>query len=344
MNLCAVRKIDMKWIGFCFETPRHAPKIRLMLVMVLFMIFNGCTLFNINVTPGLSPLKEKTISGEGSNKVLLVDIKGMISNRKRVSALGVVMSPGLVDHVRETLKKAENDKNVKALVLRINTPGGTVTSSDIIYHEIKVFKERTNIKVYAIVMDVAASGGYYVAQAADRIIAHPTSLTGSIGVIALKMNLRGLMDKVGVEFEVVKSGDHKDFLSPFRGLTEEERQIFQKTIDDLHKRFVSTIVDNRKQLSRAEIEKLADGRIYTSQQALETKLIDQIAYMDEAEEFIKKDLKFNEMRLVVYHRAGQYKSNIYSSQPVPPSINFNFVNLNFIPETPGPNFMYLWMP
>lgn len=334
----------MKWIDFHFDTRKLPCKVRLLLMMVLFMVFNGCTLFNINVSPGLSPLKEKTISGEGSNKVLLVDIKGMISNRKRVSALGVEMSPGLVDHVRETLKKAENDKNVKALVLRINTPGGTVTSSDIIYHEIKMFKERTNIKVYAIVMDVAASGGYYVAQAADRIIAHPTSLTGSIGVIALKMNLRGLMDKVGVDFEVVKSGDHKDFLSPFRGLTEEERQIFQKTIDDLHERFVSTIVDNRKQLSRAEIKKLADGRIYTSQQALENKLIDQVAYMDEAEEFIKKDLKFKEMRLVVYHRAGQYKSNIYSSPQVPPSINFNFVNLNFIPETPGPNFMYLWMP
>ncbi|MEE8268910.1 MAG: S49 family peptidase, partial [Nitrospinaceae bacterium] len=104
------------------------------------------------------------------------------------------------------------------------------------------------------------------------------------------------------------------------------------------------IEDNRKQLNRDEIEKLADGRIYTSQQALDAKLIDQIAYMDEAEEFIQKDLRLDEMRLVIYHRAGQYKSNIYSSPPVPPSINFNFVNLNFIPETPGPNFMYLWMP
>jgi protease-4 len=183
-----------------------------------------------------------------------------------------------------------------------------------------------------------------VAQAADRIIVHPTSLTGSIGVIALKMNLSGLMDKVGVGFEVVKSGDHKDFLSPFRALTKDERQIFQETIDDLHQRFVSTIEDNRKQLNRDEIKKLADGRIYTSQQALNAKLIDQVAYMDEAEEFIKKDLDLDEMRLVIYHRAGQYKSNIYSSPPVPPAINFNLVNLNFMPETPGPNFMYLWMP
>jgi len=334
----------MKWIHFCGESREHATKAHFLLVIFLFMIFNGCTLFKINITPSLGPLKEKTVSGEGGNKVLLVDIKGMISNKKKVSALGVEMNVGLVDRVRETLKKAEKDDAVKALILRINTPGGTVTSSDIIYHEIKVFKERKKIKVYAVVMDLAASGGYYVAQAADRIIVHPTSLTGSIGVIALKMNLSGLMDKVGVDFEVVKSGDHKDFLSPFRALTKDERLIFQKTIDSLHQRFVSTIEENRTQLSRDEIIKLADGRIYTSQQALDAKLIDQIAYMDEAEEFIKKDLGLDEIRLVVYHRAGQYKSNIYSSPPVPPSINFNFVNLNFIPETPGPNFMYLWMP
>jgi protease IV len=326
------------------ESPSHVNKVRLLLLMILLVAFSGCTLFKINVTPSLGPLKEKTVSGKGDDKVLLVDIKGMISNRKKVSAFGVETGVGLVDRVRETLKKAENDDNVKALILRINTPGGTVTSSDIIYHEIKTFKERKKIKVYAVVMDLAASGGYYVAQAADRIIVHPTSLTGSIGVIALKVNLSGLMEKVGVDFEVVKSGAHKDFLSPFRSLTKEERLIFQETIDTLHQRFVSTIEKNRKQLNRDEIEKLADGRIYTSQQALDAKLIDQIAYMDEAENFIKKDLGLGEMRLVIYHRAGQYKSNIYSSPPVPPSINFNFVNLNFFPESPGPNFMYLWMP
>lgn len=318
--------------------------IRLLLSMALLVLGSGCTLFNINVTPGLGPLHEKTVSGKGGDKVLVVDIKGVISNKKRVSPLGVEVDVGLVDHVREVLKKAEEDESIKALMLRINTPGGTVTSSDIIYHEIKTFKEKKKIKVYAIVMDLAASGGYYVAQAADRIIVHPTSLTGSIGVIALKMNLRGLMDKMGVDFEVVKSGDHKDFLSPFRPLTEDERLVFQETIDSLHQRFVSTIEDNRKQLNRESILKLADGRIYTSQQALEAQLVDQIAYMDEAEEFIKKDLMLEKMRLVIYHRAGQYKSNIYSSPPLPPSINFNFVNLNFIPEAPGPNFMYLWMP
>jgi protease-4 len=342
MNLCAVREIDMNGSNSYLESFKRLSWVGVLSVMILVIGFSGC--LSIQLSPKLGPLKEKTISGKGDDKVVLMDINGVISNKKQVSTLGAQTGVGMVDRVREILKKAENDNDVKALILRINSPGGTVTSSDIIYHEISRFKERKNIKVYAVVMDLAASGGYYVAQAADRIFVHPTSLTGSIGVIALKMNLSGLMDKMGVDFEVVKSGDHKDFLSPFRALTKDERLIFQKTIDSLHQRFVSTIEENRTQLNRDEIEKLADGRIYTSQQALDAKLIDQIAYMDEAEEFIQKDLRLDEMRLVIYHRAGQYKSNIYSSPPVPPTINFNFVNLNFIPETPGPNFMYLWMP
>jgi protease-4 len=292
----------------------------------------------------MGSLKEKTVSGKGENKVVVIDIQGMISNNKQVSALGTPIEVGMVDRVREALKKAEKDNDVKGLILRINTPGGTVTSSDIIYHEIKAFKERKRVKVYAVVMDLAASGGYYIAQAADRIIVHPTSLTGSIGVIALKMNLKGLMDKVGVDFEVVKSGDHKDFLSPFRPLTENERRVFQETIDEMHRRFVATIEENRKELNIDEINKLADGRIYTSRQALEARLVDQIAYMDEAEDFIKSDLRLDEIRLVIYHRAGQYKSNVYSSQIPPSTINLNLVNLNFVPKTPEPNFMYLWMP
>lgn len=329
---------------FCRSFFRYLIKGRVLFVVVLLMIFSGCTLFNIHVVPRMSTLKEKTVSGESGDKVLMVDIQGMISNKKRTSSLGIVTGLGMVDRVREILKKAEKDDDIKGLLLRINTPGGTVTSSDIIYHEIKAFKKRKNIKVYAVVVDLAASGGYYIAQAADRIIVHPTSLTGSIGVIVLKMNLRGLMDKVGVDFEVVKSGDHKDFLSPFRSLTPKERQVLQETIDSLHQRFVAIIEENRKQLSTEEIRKLADGRIYTAQQALDSKLIDQIAYMDEAEDFIRKDLGLEEMRLVVYHRAGQHKTNIYSSAPVPPSVNFNFINLNFMPDTPEPSFMYLWMP
>lgn len=329
--------------GFnCLRTSPATGRLAVLLLLLIF--FSGCTFLNVNISPPLSPLVEKSLSGEGDHKVLMVDIQGMISNQKETSTLGSVVRLGMVDQIREILKKAEKDDDIKALILRINTPGGTVTSSDIIYHEIKAFKERKHIRVYAMVMDIAASGGYYIAQSADHIIVHPTSLTGSIGVIALKMNLRGLMDKVGVDFEVVKSGEHKDFLSPFRPLSADERVVFQETINTLHARFVSVIESNRKQLSHEQISNLADGRIYTSQQALDHKLVDQIAYMDEAEQYIRKDLGLDSMNVVSYYRKGQYKSNLYSAAPAPPTIQYNLINLNFIPDTPEPNFMYLWMP
>lgn len=310
--------------------------------VVLVLGISGCTV-NFNLIPKPSPLKEKVLSGEGRTKVLLMDVSGLISNQKDTSLLSTTEKQGMVERIREVLDKAEKDEDIRAILLRINSPGGTVTASDIIYHEIKTFKKNRRVKVYAHVMDLAASGGYYVALAADRIIAHPTSITGSIGVITLKLNLKGLMDKVGVDFEVVKSGDKKDFLSPFRPLTEEERKLFQATIDDMHDRFVTVIAENRPNLDRADIRSLADGRVFTSSQALSAKLIDQIGYMEDTEDLIKKDLGVRDFRLVTYYHEGELKDNIYSMLR-PPNINVFHFDLDFLPNTPEPQFLYLWVP
>lgn len=258
--------------------------------------------------------------------------------------MGAQVDVGMVERVREILEKAAEDKSIKALVLRVNTPGGTVTSSDMIYHEITEFKKKNKLKVYALVMDLAASGGYYIAQSADTIIAHPTSLIGSIGVIVVKVNLAGLMDKVGVSWEVVKSGDKKDFLSPFRPLTDEERKLFQETIDAYHARFLNTISRSRPVLRRDQLEILADGRVFTAEKAKEHKLIDRVGYLDEAREFIKEELGIKEFSLITYHRSGEYKTNIYSGPTGPQNINLFNMNLNLLPDTPEPHFMYLWMP
>ena len=318
--------------------------VKLVLLLVFLGVNSSCAFFNLSLAPKMSPLEEKVISGEGEDKILVIDIKGFISNKKSKTIFGAQIEVGMVEKVREILKKASDDDNIKAILLKINSPGGTVTSSDIIYHEIKSFKKRNGIRVYALFMDLAASGGYYVAQAADKIIAHPTSVTGSIGVISLKMNFKNLLDKVGVEFEVVKSGGKKDFLSPFRPFTVEERKLFQETIDSMHQRFVDTIIENRPGINRASMKVLADGRIFTSQQALDLKLIDHIAYLDETEEFIKRDLAVQKLKFVVYSRPGEYKNNLYSSLPTNPTINLLNIDLNFLPQNLDSNFLYLWIP
>ncbi len=320
--------------------PAGTGGIRAAWVFWILMI-SGCATFHLG--PKIAPLEEKVIQGDSREKVVLVDIDGLITNREDRTLTGFQKELGMVERVREALAKAEEDSRVKALLLRINSPGGTVTSSDVIYHDIRRFKEKKKIPVYVSILDLAASGGYYIALAGDKIVAHPTSLTGSIGVIVLKMNLQDLMDKIGVDWEVVKSADKKDFLSPFRPLTQEERKIFQSTIDSYHQRFLEVIVENRPGLDWNAVRKLADGRVYTAQQALEAQLVDQIGYLDDTVEMIEGELSVSDIRVVTYHRPGDYKSNLYSSWNAP-TVNLLNIDLGLERAHPAPRFMYLWMP
>lgn len=161
-------------------------------------------------------------------------------------------------------------------------------------------------------MDLGASGGYYVAASADRIIAHPTTVTGSIGVIMLNLSVEGLLQKIGITDTSIKTGEYKDMGSPLKTMTEEERRIFQGIMDSLYERFLTAITENRKELPLEKLRSLADGRIYTAQQALENGLIDQIGYLDEAISLAKQESGLTGARVVIYHRPGVYKNNIYS--------------------------------
>lgn len=304
-------------------------KIYILFMLVLFL-FSCAT---VSIFERTRPLKEKVLSGEGRDKILLMDISGIISSKERSSPFQEKTS--IVSRVREELKKASADKRIKGIVLRVNSPGGTVTASDIIYREIKQFKKKKKIPVVACMMDVTTSGAYYVALSADAIIAHPTSVTGSIGVIALKFNIRGLLEKIGVEDETIKSADKKDLWSPFRGSTEEERRIIQGIMDNFHEKFIKVIAEGRKELSIEEIRRLADGRIYTAEQAFDLKLIDKVGYLDHAIEIAKKEAGVTKAKVISYHRPSSYKNNIYSM--------FN-VDLGALTENAGLTFMYLWVP
>lgn len=318
--------------------------------MIIFRVFlffwvvifsYSCAL--IKVSPQIESFEEIVVEeGSAVEKILLIDIDGPISNRPKKTLVGFRSDTGMVDRIREILKKAEKDKNIKGILLRVNSPGGTVTSSDIIYHEIKSFKERFKVKVYVSVIDVAASGGYYVALAGDSIMVHPTSLVGSIGVLALKLNLESLMDKVGVEWEVVKSSKKKDFMSPFRPLTKEERVLFQETIDRYYDRFVDLVVLNRDGLDIKEVRALADGRVYNARQALNNHLVDSIGYLKDLVELAKKELDQPDLKVVTYSRPREYKSNYYSSMGSTPKINLINLDLGFDWNQISPQFLFLW--
>lgn len=305
----------------------------------------GCVTVKVSLWEEPAPLKEKVVSGQGRDKILLLDLSGMLLEQSPTRWLGLRGPVSLPSRVKEELKKAGDDRRIKAVVLRVHSPGGTVNAADLIYHELVQFKQERQVKLVACVMGLAASGGLYVAQAADTIVAHPTSIIGSIGVLAMKFNVKGLMDKLGVDAEMVKTGRLKDFWTPFRPATPEEEALVQGIIDDFFQRFVKVIAESRH-LRRDEVLKCADGRIFTAQQALDYKLIDRIGYLDEALDWARDQAGLEEARVVMYHRPEAYRNNIYSLGAVAPLLGY--IPQSPVPEiwppTGPPEFFYLWWP
>ncbi|MBI3635732.1 MAG: signal peptide peptidase SppA [Candidatus Rokubacteria bacterium] len=313
--------------------------------LVLALLFPGCSVISIDFTPRIRPLREETVEGHGENKILLMDISGLISDAEGGPILNIGTPPPrvpLLVRVREELKKAEQDPNVRALVLRINSPGGTVTASDIVYREILGFKQTKKVPVVAVMLDVAASGGYYIALAADTIVAHPTTVTGSIGTIMISVNAEGLMQKIGVATMTIKSAEHKDMGSPFRAPTPEERAIFQSVIDDLQRQFVAKVVEHRR-LAADVAATLADGRIYTAGQALASRLVDRIGYMPDALAVARQAAGLTDAKVIVYHRAHEYRATYYARADTPAPGMEALGPLAALGAT-GPRFLYLWWP
>lgn len=312
-------------------------------LVVLALALTQAACVTINLPPGPGALEEHKVGGTGKDKVLLMDVSGVISSENKD---GFYSSPGMLATVKEELEKAAKDEHIKALVLRINSPGGTVTASDIIYHELKRFKAGRKIPIVASIMDVGASGGYYIAAATDSVFAHPSTVTGSIGVIMLTVNARGLLEKVGVETNAVTSGPRKDMGSPFRAMLPEERAIFQGVIDGFYQRFLQVVQDGRPNLNAETIKKLADGRIYSGEQAKAAGLVDEVGYLDDAIESVKKKAGLAEARIVTYRRPGEYQNNVYSRLVAPAPSLANLANIDLLSVVRGgaPQFMYLWMP
>lgn len=313
------------------------------LILILFLV-SGC--IHIDLFPGGGILNEATLSGEGEDKVLLIDISGMLTTGK---SSGILEEPSLPARIKEELTKAEKDEHVKAIVLRINTPGGSVTASDLVYHELKVFKKKRPVPVIAAIMDLGTSGGYYIAMAADHILAHPSTITGSIGVIMVTMNAEGLLEKVGVKPSAIVSGPKKAMGSPFQPMNDEERAIFQGAIDHLYEQFLAVVEEGRPGLSKAHIRTLADGRIFTADIAKAQGLVDEIGYLDEALDLAKKEAKLEKARVVTYTRGGGTHQNIYSrfDPPQIEPIRFPQVDAHslFNVLTGGtPQMLYMWMP
>ena len=317
-------------------------KIGCLLVFVLFLA-TGCSLPKITLFgEGEKPLKEFTLQGSGDKKILVMSIDGTISDRPQEHLLRT--EPSIVQQAAAYLKQAEQDTDIKALLIKVNSPGGTVTASDILYHEISGYKQRTGAKVVVAMMNLAASGGYYISLPADYIMAHPTTITGSVGVIFMRPKAMGLMDKVGLSVMVNKSGPQKDMGSPFREATAEEQALFQGLTNDLAARFIG-LVEQHRHLQPAQRELIATARIFLAEEALKAGLVDGIGYLDDAIAKTKSLAGLPEnARVIIFRKEKKENDTIYN-----PAVRHAEGDLNALLPALAPlsagseaDFYYVW--
>ena len=231
-------------------------------------------------------LLRKVLMAVGAGLLLLTVVNILfpdleLSSEDRVALVRV---EGVILDAQATigeLKRFSENPSVKAIVLRIDSPGGGVVPSQEIHDAVKRIRSKNNKAVIASMGSVAASGGYYIAAATDRIVANPGTLTGSIGVIMETANVEGLLQKIGVEGVVIKSGKYKDVGSPLRKMTDEERGLMQAVMDDVHKQFIEAVAEGRS-LELNVAQALADGRVFTGRQAKDAKLVDELGDLDDA--------------------------------------------------------------
>ena len=317
---------------------------------------NGCggVRFVIDAVPVNDRLTETPVldvRAPRSTKIAMIDVDGLIADADRGGLLRAGENP--VSLFVESLDKAEHDTNVQAIIVRINSPGGTVTASDIMYRELTSFRARSGKPAIVLMGDVAASGGYYLACGGDEIIAHPTTITGSIGVIMQLVNFSDGMRRIGITADAVTSGPNKAMGSPFEPEEAAHRALFQEMVDEFYVSFRDVVESARPGIDPNDLDWLTDGRVVTGARAAEVGLVDSVGDLRDAFTAAKRHAGVERARLVKYHRPLRHVGSAYAATPAAPTpsadanTEVNLVQLNL--DHGGPlrdqiGFYYLWMP
>jgi protease-4 len=327
----------------------------LLACVALFAVGCGPTTFVVGVAPGDQTLTETVIDKPAKrtrDRVAVIDVSGMILNAKTPGLLREGENP--VSRFREALDKAAADGDVKAVVLRLNTPGGAVTASDAMYRDVLTFKKETGKPVVVMMMDVAASGGYYLACAGDHLVAYPSTVTASIGVIIQTVSLQPALSSIGIRTEAITSGPNKDAGSPLSAMTDGHRAVLQQMVDEFYADFTQTVRDARPSISDEDFEQVTDGRIVSGRRAYEVGLIDQLGDINDAFAKAKSLAGIEHAALIRYHRPLEYVGSPYAlangaagGAQTPGSTQVNVMQLNVggsLGTLTTPGFYYVWLP
>lgn len=324
---------------------RATMRLSCLTLLTLFLI--GCGTPSLLITPvsGTRALQEQTVEpGQGwfPDKIAIIDVEGMLINAQT----GGFLRPqeNKVSLFLEQLNAAASDKSVKAVVLRINSPGGTVAASDTMYQMLMDFRSKTHKPVVASAQDVTASGAYYVACASDKIVVQPTSVIGSIGVIFNTLDISTGLSKLGITTEAIKSGQFKDIGSPFKHMTPQEREIMQGIVDQFFHRFVGVVTTHRT-IKQADLAMATDGRVFTGENAMTIGLADQIGSLSDAINLARRLAHAPDAKTILYKRPYGYSGTIYSTTSTPtPQSNILRVEIPGLSESLPAGFYYLWQP
>lgn len=309
--------------------------------------------FTVGSGPARQELTHTTVLSDSGtrDRVAMIDISGMIINASPRGILSQADNPVSVLH--EKLNHAAKDHHVKAVILRINSPGGTVTATDAMYREVERFKEKTGKPVITLMMDVAASGGYYLACSSDHVVAYPTTVTGSIGVILQTVTFKPAMQRVGIEAEAFTSGPNKAAGSPLGDMTDEHRAVLQRMVDDFYKRFKNMVRERRPNIPDDKFDMVTDGRVLTGDEALALGVVDELGDVYDAFKAAKQRAGIQSAELIRYHRPNEFVPSPYYGAPDTPAVkegttqvNLVQVNLNqgFPIGAASAGFYYLWTP
>jgi len=312
---------------------------------VLVMPLSGCIVIPLGslVSSDVHTVVYQKGTAFNPDRIAIIDVSGVLTSG---GAGGGLMSrdSSVVDLDRK-LAAARKDKHIKALVLRVDSPGGGVTASDTMHRAVQRYREDTGVPVYASMQSVAASGGYYISMAADEVYATPTTVTGSIGVIAAFLEVAELMDRFGVRMNAVTTGDMKDAGAFYKSMGKEDRELYQALINDMYDKFIAVVQANRDKLSEERIRDLADGRVYTADQALDAGLIDGVMYLDEVLDKAKEEVGGRPtVVLITRSSVGEAESAYAKSPGGAPTVNL--INLEAPSMHPATHeaFNYLWVP
>jgi len=324
---------------------RQVPPAVSLLLCVLSTL--GCAPESFTITLGGSrELKETTVYKDERSprsKVALIDVRGLISDVPQPDVLGSV--PSLTDEVSARLNEAAQDRDVQAIILRITSPGGTVTGSEILYREVRRFSEETGKPVIASLGEVAASGGYYTALAADEIIVMPTTITASIGVIIPGINVSTGLNRIGVQARPITSGPNKNMGDPLSPPDAEHEALLQNMVDEFHALFVHRVTERRPQLESQYTDEATDGRIMSGRRALTIGLADAEGGVLEAFERAKTLAGIEDARLVKYYIGAARPQTPYAASPAHAPGDINLFKIDGLAQGLSPaNAYYLWLP